>query len=318
VEPATPSLADLPQELAANQKLSVDGVHIGEFLGRGTHLPLVGAWLHGDPTTLGLLTVAELAVLVAVLNIQCVTDNSATWTARWREILPFLRDYKDVDTARFRGADGMPKTFVGTQPKHRIAAANYWRLKRAVKGKRSEALANYAQSVMLLATAAYGSSIEEKCRTVAALVIEDCPERGTKGYNAEKDVAALIARIIHGDPYHSRPGHFLIPFWAADYQPVRRPPHRPRGDRDAQIEALRQLLLKYGDGNRIAYLITRRGREKLTVSLLAKWLKVSERTVRRYLQQLEANHEIDRDGGKGRGDGLRITLRPCFGHVTED
>jgi hypothetical protein len=168
----------------------------------------------------------------------------------------------------------------------------------------------------LLATAHYGSSIQERYRTIAALAIEDCPKRDQKGYSAEMDIAAILMRIIHGDPRQNG-GHFKIPHWASDYRPATRPAHRPRGDYTTHLQSLRNLLLRYGDGLRIEFLTTQRGHEKLSAAALARHLKVTPRSVRRYLATLEQQHEILRDQADGRTGQLIITLLPHFGHVPD-
>jgi hypothetical protein len=305
------------QELPNNQKIFLDGRHIGEIFCEGGHLPLVEHFLHGGLSNLVSLTPDELELLLSVIKLQHGTRNPTSWTARAREGAVVIRGYQMIKTAHLRTKDGMPRSFVGSERKHKIAQQHFARIKSAKTEDRSEALACYIQSLMLLAPSLYGTTIAERCRAVAALALEDCPEGGEQGYDAVRDIAALIARILHGDAYQGHPGHFLVPFWAMDFRPPVRPSHRPKGDQAAKIEALRRLFRQYGEGNRIEYFVIRQRRQKLTVGLLARLLRAGRRSIRRYLQQLEENKEIFRDWEKGRNGRLIITLLPVFGQVSD-
>jgi hypothetical protein len=48
-----------PEPLPHNQRLYLDGKHVGEVLCQGGHCPLVGAFLQGDLTALPILTAEE-------------------------------------------------------------------------------------------------------------------------------------------------------------------------------------------------------------------------------------------------------------------
>jgi hypothetical protein len=76
------------------------------------------------------------------------------------------------------------------------------------------------------------------------------------------------------------------------------------------LAKLRRFLEKNAEGLRVERL----GKEKLTVALLAKKLKVDRSTVQRYLQILERNGEIGRGQEGGRNGRLVIALLPAFGH----
>jgi hypothetical protein len=297
-------------ELPNNQPIYIAGQHVGEVFCVGGRINLPDEAMDALLETLQTLDEVELASLKRVVTWQHGTRNPVGWSARADEGLALIRGYQEVNTARFRGQGGMPKTFVGTEKRHQIAQDNYRRLKQATKGQRSDAFARYAQSIMFLATLAYGQTIEEICRTVAALLIQDCPKAGEPNYDVEKDTAALIAKILHGDPYRTRPGHFRCPWWATEYRPEVRRSGRPKRDRQGRVARLRRLLNKHAEGMRVEHL----GNEKLTVAGLARRLKVDRSTVQRYLQTLEENREILRDQVDGRNGRLVITLLPAFGH----
>jgi hypothetical protein len=299
------------RELPNNQPLYIDGVHVGELFCVGGHVGVPESWLRGSLEALVVLSEKALEHLLAVVSIQQGTRNPVSWTARSREGLPLIRGWEHVDRGRFVGADGMPKTFVGDQQKHKIARANWRRLAEAKPGERSDAYAGLVQSTMLLATDAYGSTPEEKCRTVAAIVIPVCLKATDRDYDVRKDTAAIIAKILHGDAYANGTGHFKIPYWAQAYRPVvRTKKGRPVGDRDKALGRLRRLLNRHATGLRVEEI----GGQKLTIDLLARKLGVEARSVQRYLSSLEANGEIIRDKVDGRGGRLVITLLPSFGN----
>jgi hypothetical protein len=217
--------------LPNNQPIYLDEHHIGEVFCQGGHVSLTSGWISGSIETMQPLTEDELQKLSEIVTIQRGSRNPTSWTARAREVLPFIRNWEQVPTARLGCDDGMPKTFCGDERKHRIGQDNWRKLKQARKGERSNYYALYVQSLMMLASSAYGSSAAEKCRTVAALAIADCPKTGEKGYNAERDAAALIGRMLHSDGYSNGRGTFKCPWWASSYQPIaERPRGRPKGD----------------------------------------------------------------------------------------
>lgn len=299
------------RELPNNQPLYINGVHVGELFCVGGHVGVPESWLRGSLETLELLEPEELEQLLKVVSLQQGTGKPASWTARSREGLPLIRGWQQVDRGHFIGAEGMPKTFVGDKPKHKIARANWRRLMEAKPGERSDAYAGFVQSTMLLATETYGSTPEEKCRTVAAIAIPVCLKASDGDYDVVKDTAAIIAKVLHGDAYTNGRGHFKIPSWAQEYRPVTRTAKcRPTGDRDKALGRLRRLLNCHTTGMRVEEI----GGQKLTIDLLARKLGVEPRSVQRYLAALEANGEIIRDKVDGRGGRLVITLLPNFGN----
>jgi hypothetical protein len=228
-----------------------------------------------------------------------------------------IREAERMDTRRLRTADGMPKTFDGNGKPHQIAQANWHRLKHARRGERSDAYANYVQSLMLLADKTYGATVADKCCTVAAIAMEDCAEQNERGYNVLKDTAALIARILHGDQRRNGTGHFRIPYWADNYRPSMRQRGHPAGSRAHQLHILRHLLLRNALGDRVESIRIRTATLKLTVANLARALpgsRVTPRSVRRYLATLEQQQEILREEVDGRNGRLVIILLPCFDH----
>jgi hypothetical protein len=220
-----------------------------------------------------------------------------------------------INTRRFRCTNGMPRSFQGTAQRHVIAQAVWHRLQQGQKGERSEAFANYLQSLALLATDAYGATPDDKWRTIAAIAIQDCPKAGEQGYNVEKDTAAIIGRIQHGDPRTDGSGFFRIPFWAKPYTPPARPRGRPRGRAMAQLNALRRFLLRHADGDRVEYLRTRVGLRPLTIAAIAGHLRASSRSAQRYLHTLRQQGEIVCETVVGRQGRLIVIFRPCFGHT---
>jgi hypothetical protein len=304
-----------PEPMPHNQRLYLDGAHVGEVHCQGGHCPLVGAFLQGDLTTLPLLGADAWADWHGALTIQCGTRSPITWTARWREMLYITRGAAAANTRRFRCSDGIPRAFQGTDRRHLIAQAVWRRLQRAQCGERSEAYANYIQSLALLATDAYGMTSDDKWRTIAAIAIQDCPKAGDHGYNVEKDTAAIISRIQHGDPRADGTGFFRIPFWAKPYTPPIRPRGRPHGRARLQLDALRGFFLRHAEGDRVEYLRMRTGPRPLTVAAIAHHLRISTRTVQRYLHQLRLQSEILCEIVVGRQGRLIVILLPRFAHV---
>jgi hypothetical protein len=298
-----------PTELPNNQKIYIHGQWVGEVFCHGGRVNVPDTWLHGSLEMLQVLTGDEKDLLLEIITLQKGSRNPVSWTARAREGLPLIRGYRSVNTARLRDQTGMPKTFGGSEQKHRIAQDNWRRLKNAIKGKRSEALANYIQSLMLLATRDYGTTVEEKCRTVAAIAIEDYPGDEDAVEKTAKDIAALIAKILHNDRHTGREGHFKSPYWASEYRPTERPSGRPRHDRQKQLARLRHILNRNAEG----MVVEKLGKQKLTVTALSKRLHVEKRTVQRYLADLEVSGEVKRHESSGRGGQLIITLLPDFG-----
>lgn len=306
-----------PEPLPHNQRLYFDGEHVGEVHCQGGHCPLVGAFLQRDLTNLPLLTAEEWVVWRRALALQSGTRNPITWTSRWREMLYVTRGAAAINTRRFRCADGMPRVFQGANQRHLIAQAVWRRLCQAQKGERSEAFANYLQSLALLATDAYGATPDEKWRTIAAIAIQDCPKAREQGYDVEKDTAALIARILHGDPRTDGSGFFRIPFWAKPYTPPVRPRGRPPGRARNQLDALRRFLLRHAEGDRVEYLRTRVGSRPLTVAVIANHLHTSTRTIQRYLHTLRQQGEIVCETIVGRLGRLIVIFCACFGHARQ-
>lgn len=303
-----------PISLINNQRLYWHNSHVGEVHCDGGRCAI---WGIEDVEALSRLTPwseLELDQLRSILSIQEGTRRPGSWTHRYREVCPMIEGWDQVAINPFFTTDGMPLIFAGKEVPHQIARANLQRLRHAQKGERSEALANVTQSFMLLADHTYGRTIADKCRTVAAIVIALNPKQGDKGYDAEKDVAALIGHILNADPFVNGRGHFRRPYWANTYCPPRRPRHRPLGDQASQLNALRRLLERCAEGLRVERLPIRQGFEKLTVKALARRLHVGIRTIRRYLQILETKQEIVRDHVSGRGGRLIVSLTPWFGN----
>jgi len=306
-----------PEPLPHNRRFYVNHQHGGEVLCDGGHFALIGEVLQGDLAALPLLTPEEWAAWRAAITIQHGTRNPTSWTAMVREIWPMIRGAEHLDIHRFRCPDGMPKAFQGTARRHQIALAVWRRLKHARKGERSAAYSNYLQSLMLLAPDAYGATLEERCRTIAAIAMEDCPKRDEPNYSVQKDTAALIGRILHGDARSDGSGSFRIPHWAREYTPPGRHRGRPKGGVAAQLEALRRFLLRHAVGDQVDTVMTRHGPRKLTVTIIAAQLDVSVRTAQRYLHQLRANREILSDVVEGRHGHLIVYFLSRFNHVLE-
>jgi DeoR-like helix-turn-helix domain len=270
------------------------------------------------------MTDAELDALLTVVEFQRGTRGPLSWTKRSREGMSLIRGHGRVQVAHFLGAGGLPKTFQGKSSVHQIATKHWHALPSASSGERSHGYANVVQALMLLASPTYGTTVAEKCQTVAAIALQVYPVRDEGDYDAEQDTAAIIAKIVHGDPYTNHPGHFLVPYWALEYRPpIPRSPRagRPPGSWKSRVAALRRLLVRNAEGARVEHLTTRRGAIKLTVKLtvaaIARQLGVSVSTARRDLAQLEAQHEIIRDEASGRTGQLIVVLQPFFGHVAD-
>lgn len=303
-------------ELPNNQPIYINGQHVGELFCEGGRVNVPDTWLHGSINTLDPLTEEELAQLLKVVSIQIGSRNPTSWTARKREGQSLIRGHEAIDIAPFLDANGMPRIFQGDELKHRIARDNWRRMNDAPKGARSNKYAGYVQSLLLLASKAYGLTIEDKCRTVAAIAIATNPKARDEHYDAIADTAVIIAKILHNDAYTSGTGRFTCPYWADSYQPpVQRPSGRPTGDRQSKLQALRRLLRNNAD-KMCEEQITLPGgyRVKLTVGVLAQRLKVTERSVQRYLAELEANDEIVRRQVDGHGGQLLLVLTDSFAH----
>jgi hypothetical protein len=227
-------------------------------------------------------------------------------------MLYITRGAATTNTRRFRCADGMPRAFEGTDQRHKIAQAMWRRLQQAQLHTRSEAYANYIQSLALLATKAYGTTPDDKWRTIAALAIQDSPKATQKGYDVAKDTAAIIGRILHGDPRADGSAFFRIPFWTKPYTPPVRPRGRPRGRVRDQLDALRRFLRNHAEGGRVEYLRTRTGLRSLTVAVIAQQLHVSHRTAQRYLHQLRQQQEIRCETVVGRQGRLIVIFLAHF------
>jgi hypothetical protein len=319
-----------PISLVNNQRIYIKGHHVGEIFSIGAHIPLsIGdEWIDLDSDECdpverliaGLLAIHPLSrqeydMLFSVVQYtQKAGDRRpATWTERYREILPVIRGYATIDTTRLRDTNGMPKVFQGnTRGKH-IAQQSWRDIRQARRGERSNLYSRYIQSLMLHANQTFGESIEGKCRTVAALAIEDCAERDEPGYDVEKDTAALIAKTLHGDPYRHEEGRFLTPYWAQEYRPRKRSASQSPRAQNHTIERLKQLLWRYSDGHSVTYIHGK----PLTVPLLAEKLKVSDRQIQKCLKKLEDQKEIVRIPHRGRGGYLEIRIGPNYGTTHE-
>ncbi len=303
-----------PQSLPNNQPIYLNGGHAGEMFCIGGHVNVPETWIHGSLATLQLLTDDELDRLLTIVSMQTGSRNPTSWTARSREGQSLIKGYRAVATSPFLEADGMPRIFTGTEKKYQIAQDNWRRMQCAAKGERSNLFSGVVQSLMLLVTKDYGRTSEDKCRTVAAIAIAINPKAGDEHYDPVADTAAIIAKILHSDPYGSGKGHFKCPWWADAYSPpVQRASGRPVGDRQSKIDTFRRLLLKNSDKMSVDRIRHPGGTEvKLTVAILAKRLKVSERTIQRYLAELEANGEIIRRQVDGTGGQLRLILTSNF------
>lgn len=302
-----------PENLGHNRKLFIDGNHVGELLGHGGHVTLPDTWLSGSLDQLDVLTDDELERLFTAIQAPD-TGPSEAWGKRAREGLALINGYKDVCVGRYVFADGMPRSFKGTRQVHQIAQSNWLRLQQAQEGERHQVFASFVQSLMFLTTKNYGDTIEEICCVVAAIAISNCPKADEKGYKAEKDTAALIAKILNGDKHRSGHRHFKVPYWAPGYKPEERRPGRPKKRLANQIERFRDILRKNARGNRVETF----GKDYLTVKLLAKKLRVSERTVQRYAAQLCSQGELRNVSEHGRRGRLVYVLLPGFGHANGD
>lgn len=297
--------------LPNNRHFDYAGVHAGEIFCDGGYVgvPTDGNWLWGSLFDLAMLSEAELQQLLSIISFTTNVTDRVSWSERAREGQRLIRGWRDVNTPKFLEAYGMPKAFSGSDRKHLISQSNWRKLQAATKGERSEAVANFLQSLFWVAPISYGASVEERCRTIAAIAIEADPRAKQEGRDIEKDIAALIARILNGDQRQYSNNCFTTPNWALEYQPApKQAKGRPKGDRYSQIAKLRLLLLKNAEGDEVYRL----GRNKLTVAILGEKLGVQERTVQTYLATLEQNREIVREQDGGRGGGLKITLMPMF------
>lgn len=297
-----------PRPLPNNDNFYVNGVMAGQVFCEGGRI-VDDDWIAGAPEQLAVLTEHELAYLLNMVLIRGTNaTHEVTWQYRVREGRPLIQGYRDVDVTRLLRPDDMPKVFEGDKKPHQIAQRNWWRLKTARKGERSEAYAAFVQSLMLLANRLSGQTLQDKCRVVAAIAITNSPRDDKPRDSIENDTAALIARILHGDAFGDGEKHFLVPSWASEYQPAARPAGRPAKDRQSQLNALRRLIANHAEGDRVEYI----DGIKLTVKLLAKRLRMGERMAQRYLAQLEENGEITRSSVSGRGGRLVIVIQPGF------
>jgi hypothetical protein len=315
-----------PLLLTNKQPIYIQERHVGEiFCGKNAHIPLStrDTWIGLDSEAhdpvehviAGLLAIHPLShqeydMLFAVVQYtQKAGDRHPdTWTERYREMLPVIRGYTAINTTQLRDTNGMPKAFHGKKQGKAIAQAAWRNLRHAEKGQRSNLYARYIQSLMLHANKTFGESIEDKCRTVAALAAEDCAERDEPGYDVTKDTAAIIAKIMHGDPYRYEEGRFFTPYWAQEYRPGKRPASPSHQSKDQTIDRLKQLLWRYTDGHSVSCM----DGKKLTCKRLATKLNVSERRIQQCLKQLEAQGEIKRIAHPGRGGYLEIRIGPGY------
>jgi hypothetical protein len=289
-----------PEPPPHNQRLYVDGKHVGELGCQGGHCPIVGAFLHGDLTTLSLLTAEEWAVWRSALALQCGTRNPITWTARARKMLYVTRGAVTINTRRFRCADGMPRAFEGTDRRHKIA--------QATAARRMPTIFSRWRSW-------------PQTPTAPPLTISGAQSRLSPSRTAQRlRKRAMTSRRIL--PPSSGAFSIAIPAPVAPDSSVSRsgpnPTRRPFAravDRAGGSETnWRRSAAFYAATRRGRFecIRTRTGLRNLTVAVIAQQLHVSVRTTQRYLQQLRQQGEIACQAVVGRHGRLIVTLLPRF------
>lgn len=156
---------------------------------------------------------------------------------------------------------------------------------------RSVAYSRFVQSLMLHAIP-LGTTTESRCAMVAAMAIGSGAngKEQDKDYRIERDTAALIAKIIHGDAMEPRADgtipHWITPTWVNGQQlpkvepvvapePVKRPDHATVR-RDLRIATLRRKLsaIEPDEWGRRHFLIERiSSAPRRTAQADLKWLR---------------------------------------------
>lgn len=233
------------------------------------------------------------------------TPSAADTTrkARIREGLALIAGYRSIHTWRQQ-----LDTLIAQKP----MLATY-RGKLRTSPDRSTAYGNFIQSLMLHAIP-LGASTEERCAMVAAMAIGTGAngKEQDQDYRVERDTAAIIAKIIHGDRFETpnKDGtyrHWTTPAWvngaklppAPPPEPTKRAAHRPAGDKDKQIARFKRILARRWEDDPT-------GKFFYFADDLDDWgarLGVKRRAIQGYLTQLEAQGQIRRGQESGRAGG---------------
>jgi hypothetical protein len=158
---------------------------------------------------------------------------------------------------------------------------------------------------------------DQKYQIVAAIAIRTgaAGKEAEKSYNIERDTAALIAKMTHGDPFERGDGHWAIPSWYKGTQPTqpapqqpkpvtpRTAPGRPKGDRQKSITKTLRYLLRHSND----------GEWRGTIAELATAIKVARRTMQSYLHDLQTDDAIAKGQIGGNGPLIIIIKKSSFG-----
>jgi hypothetical protein len=307
------------------------GAHAGELCNQ--RIELVG-YIQGSADAIPVLSTIELHKLFYIFNApgaithhQAADDTTPVTTRKDRihEGVQLIAGYADITPARARAE-------LNQLEASRPRIADFRRRLRTASN-RSNAYGAFVQSLMLHA-GPYGGTTEERCKWVAALAIEEGAngKEKDKDYQIVRDTAALIAKILHGDPMNPRTDgtipEWIIPKWftseprpapaappvappVAPHAPAHtQPAHRPPGDKAKKIRQLeklirRQMLDDSGADGRIYY----------HVPDLADDLQCKPRSVSNYLQALEQAGKIKRGQIPGRGGRAYFEILPAFWHA---
>lgn len=293
--------------------------HVGELIGEGCRLTLTGEWLQGSPATIPLLTTIELMQLLSAIHapgaLGSIEGHETPKTTRSDR----LKEGKNLIAgwATVRGWQTQLDTLLETRPmleKRRDALRT--------EADRSKAYGNFVQSLMLHA-AGLGTTVEGRCKVVAAMAIGTGAggKEQDSDYSIERDTAVLIAKIVNGDAMVERSDgtipHWITPRWVNGYvvttsepepEPVKRPAHRPTGDRAKMVKRLEKLIRRWLEDSPS-------GRIYYYAADLADDLGCSPRSVTNYLADLADAGKIKRGQLGGAGGRAYFDVLPAFWHA---
>jgi hypothetical protein len=290
------------------------GIHAGELLDGRT-----------DPVDAPLLTTMELLDLLRAFYVPGVfqlDDDQAPAELRGAPTTP-RKDYRRVGESLMGGWDRIRDWRERLDQKcairPRLAS---FRTRIRTHADRSAAYGAFVQSLMLHA-ADFGQTTAERCQMVAAMAIGVGAggKEQARDYKIEADTAVLIAKILDGAPMQPSADGTIrcweIPRWYSVEalptpapEPVKKPAHRPVGDRAKKVKRLEKLIrcwLEDSASGRIFYCIAD----------LADDLICSPRSVSNYLADLEIAQKIKRGQLPGPGGRAYFDILPAFWHANK-
>jgi hypothetical protein len=284
------------RKLTTGKLYDAEGRHIGELLGKNTDRTR-------DPgdIIIPFLDYSQVDELLSVWGVRGAAEGADTWSKYVRAGAGYTRGW-ERERANVPRLGVFLETYGGDYGK-RLAA-----LGRVSRGERSELISSLVNHVLLHVHKLDGErDFYALCRRAYALLMQadGFGKAAERTYNYEKDVAALIAKIVSNAP-RADGYHWFVPFWAkgrttaalieADEAPAPRPRGRPAGSGNTEKRRARlRRILSTAEPD--AW-----GRIVYTLDDLGAQLKAGRRTVQADLAALRDAGEISTGqiGGNGR------------------